>query len=102
MQRGEIWWGESPNQQGRPYVVLMRDGALPVVERVIVAPITGTIRGIATEVALDTSDGVPNECVVTLDNISTIERMFLLQRVGSLSAERMAEVCAALQVAVDC
>jgi mRNA interferase MazF len=102
MQRGEIWWGEAPDQKGRPYVVLMRDGALPVVERVIVAPITRTIRGIPTEVPLDHSDGVRGECVVTLDNVGTLERAFLLRRLGSLSSARMAEVCGALHIAVDC
>lgn len=102
MQRGEIWWAEPPDQKGRPYVVLMRDGALPVIERVIVAPISTTIRGIPTEVLLDKSDGVPVESVVTLDNVATIERAFLFRRLGSLSTARMAEVCSALRVAVDC
>lgn len=102
MLRGDIWWGERPDENGRPYLVLTRDAAIPVLRAVIVAPLTSTTRGIPTEVALDQSDGVPQACVVTLDNVATMSRALLTRRLGSLSPERMAQVCAALAAAVDC
>ena len=54
-----------------------------------VAPLTRTIRGIASEVVLDTNDGVPERCVVSLDNIATVEKDLVVQRIAELSAERM-------------
>ena len=102
MLRGDIWWGERPDEKGRAYLVLTRDAAIPVLRAVIVAPLTSTTRGIPTEVALDQSDGVPQACVVTLDNVATMSRALLTRRLGSLSPERMVQVCAALAAAVDC
>jgi mRNA interferase MazF len=102
MQRGDIWWGERPDEKGRPYLVLSRDAAIPVMLRVIVAPLTRKDREIPTEVPLDRSDGVSQECVVSLDNIGTIRRAYLTRRLGSLAPTRMADVCAALNLAVDC
>lgn len=50
LRRGEIWWGEAPDEKGRPYLVLTRDEAIPVLRAVLTAPVTRTVRGIATEV----------------------------------------------------
>jgi mRNA interferase MazF len=102
MHRGDIWWGEQPDHKGRPYLVLTRDAAIPVLRSVIVAPLTSTSRGIPTEVELDQSDGVPEPCVVALDSVVTISRALLTRRLGSVSSERMSHVCAALAIAVDC
>src|SRR3954468_9073021 len=51
-RRGDIWWGEAPDQKGRPYLVLTRDEAIPVLRTVLAAPVTRTVRGIPTEVSL--------------------------------------------------
>ena len=48
--RGEIWWGEAPDAKGRPYLILTRDEAVPVLRTILVAPVTRTVRGIPTEV----------------------------------------------------
>jgi mRNA-degrading endonuclease toxin of MazEF toxin-antitoxin module len=34
--RGEIWWGEAPDTKGRPYLVLTRDQAIPVLRTIFV------------------------------------------------------------------
>lgn len=69
--RGEVWWYESPEAGRRPYLVLTRSEAIPVLRQVLAAPATRTIRGIPTEVGLDRSDGLPEPCVLALDNVST-------------------------------
>ena len=70
--------------------------------RPLVAPLTTCVRGLPTEVALDGEDGVPRPCVVSLDNIQPFGRALLMERITALTPARMAEVCAALAVAVDC
>lgn len=101
--RGEIWWCELPGAGRRPAVVLTRDPAIPRMRRVTVAPCTGTIRGLVSEVALDPADDpVPQECVVNLDSVQNVPVDALVRRLGRLSGVRMREVCAALAAAVDC
>jgi mRNA interferase MazF len=70
--RGEVWWYEDPRAGRRPYLVLIRDAATPVLNQVLAAPATRTIRGIPTEVVLDETDGMPTECTLTLDNVTVI------------------------------
>lgn len=69
---------------------------------VIVAYLTSTIRNIPTEVRLDTDDGVPQECVISLDNLRTVSRALLSEPIATLSGARMHEVCRALAIATGC
>src|SRR5680860_1669414 len=57
VRRGEIWWAEVPEAGRRPLLVMTRDAAIPVLNSVLVAPVTRTIRGIPTELALSPDDG---------------------------------------------
>ena len=50
-RQGEIWWAEADDKR-RPVLVVTRNEAIPVLSRVVVAPVTRTVRGIPTEVAL--------------------------------------------------
>ena len=102
-KRGEIWWCELPGAGRRPAVVLTRDPAIPRMRRVTVAPCTGSIRGLVSEVALDPDeDPVPCECVVNLDSVQNVPVESLVRRLGRLSGVRMHAVCVALSKAVDC
>jgi mRNA interferase MazF len=101
-ERGEVWWVESPDEARRPYLVLTRSEAIPVLQRLIVVPLTRTIRGIPTEVPLDESDGLMAPCVVSLDNIRTHRRSHLVERIAVLEPERMDQVCRALHLATAC
>jgi mRNA interferase MazF len=102
LARGEVWWGEAPNEKGRPYLVLTRDEAIPVVRTILVAPVTRTVRGIPTEVSLGTEEGLPTEGVATFDNVLTFPKSMLVRRIGALAAGRRGEPCEALRAAVDC
>ena len=101
-ERLEVWWGELPHRTPRPYLVLTRSRAIPVLRRVVVAPITTTVRDIPTEVPLGGNEGLPVESVASLDNIETLPMSGLVRRVGALVASRAHLVCAALRNAVDC
>lgn len=50
--QGDVWWAEAPELGRRTMLVVTRDAALPVLNRVLVAPVTRTVRRIPTEVAL--------------------------------------------------
>ena len=100
--RGEIWWGEAPDAKGRPYLVLTRDDAIPVLRTILVAPVTRTIRGIPTEVPLGAAEGLPAEGVASLDNVLTFPKALLVRRLGALPEDRRIEPCEALRAATDC
>lgn len=84
-------------------MVLSRDAAIPRLGRTLVAPCTTTIRGLPSEVVLEPGDDpVPRRSAVNLDLVESVSLAVLVERLGSLSGERMRAVCTALEVAVDC
>jgi mRNA interferase MazF len=100
---GEVWWCEPPEIGRRPVVVLSRDAAIPRLKRALVAPCTTTVRGLASEVVLEPiEDPIPRRSAINLDSVESVSTGVLVERLGRLSEERMREVCAALDVAVDC
>ena len=102
-KRGEVWWCEPLGVGRRPVVVLTRDAAIPRLRRMLIAPCTTTIRGLASEVLLEPGqDPVPRPSAVNLDSVESVSVAVLVDRLGTLSGERMREICAALNVAVGC
>lgn len=102
MQRGEVWWAELPAPAGkRPVLLLSRNAAYRVRTSITVAVVTRTIRNIPVEVPLDKTDGMPIRCVVNLDNIITIPKSCLKDRLAVLSAEKLADVAKAVAFALD-
>jgi mRNA interferase MazF len=102
VSRGDICWVKQPSKKTRPALVLTREVAIPVLQQVTVAYLTTQIRGIPTEVLLDIGDGVPRECVISLDNLGTVSRSLLSKPITTLSGPRMHEVCRALAIATGC
>lgn len=101
--RGEMWWCELPDVGRRPVVVLSRDAAIPRLRRTLIGPCTTTIRGLPSEVVLEPDDDpVPRRCAVNLDSVESVAVAFLVERLGRLADDRMRQICAALEVAVDC
>lgn len=100
--RGDVCWAELSDAGRRPVLILTRQAAIPVLRKLTVAPLTRTIRGIPTEVALDEDDGMPAECVVSLDNLRLVSQARLGDPITSLSGPKMHEVCRALAVATGC
>lgn len=101
--RGEVWWCEPPDIGRRPVVVLSRDAAIPRLGRTLVGPCTTTIRGLASEVVLEPGgDPIPKRSAINLDSVESVSVAVLVERLGRLSGERMAQVCHAVAVAVDC
>ncbi|MDP9183362.1 MAG: type II toxin-antitoxin system PemK/MazF family toxin [Actinomycetota bacterium] len=99
--QGEVWWAEAEDKR-RPVLIVTRSEAIPVLTWIVVAPVTRTVRGIPTEVALGRREGLPDACAASFDNIQPIRRTFLTSRVGRLSPTRRRELCRALDAMADC
>lgn len=100
--RGEVWWYEHPQHARRPFAVLTRDAAIPVLEQILAVPATRTVRGIPTEVELDETHGMPTRCALALDNVTVIRKSLCTERITRLDPERMRAVCEALCIATAC
>jgi mRNA interferase MazF len=73
-----------------------------VLNALLSVPATRTIRQIPTEVVLDRNDGMPEECALSLDNLTLVPKELFAARITRLSVERMSEVCRALTLASGC
>lgn len=102
MTRGEVWWAEHPETGRRPFLILTREIAIPVLQRVVVVPATRRIRGIPSEVVLSEQDGMPEACVLSFDNVTTLPKALLTERICRLGLDRLAEACVALRHSTGC
>jgi mRNA interferase MazF len=99
--QGEVWWAEAEDKR-RPVLVVTRSEAVPVLQSLVVAPVTRTVRRIPTEVALGPEHGLAVECVAAFDSLQAIRRSYLTERVGSLGVGGGAAMCRALSALADC
>lgn len=103
LRRGQLWMYdfERPDKR-RPVLVLSRDGVIPLLRTVMVAPVTSTIRGAPGEVLVGVEEGLKHASAVNLDHVQTVAKQRLHRHVGSLPPARMGEVCRALGIATGC
>jgi mRNA interferase MazF len=80
----------------RPVLVLTREPARAAMRRVTVAPITTTAKGLSTEVRVGPANGLDQECVVSCDNIITIEKVQLGRHIGFFFERQEHELTAAI------
>ncbi len=103
IERGDIRVWRIPGLgKRRPVLVLTRHMAISRLSTVTVAPITSSMRGVPSEVALDVEDGMKKRCAVNLHNLVTVRQHELGRRVARLGPEKMAEACRALLFALGC
>lgn len=96
----QVWWADL--EKVRPVVVLTRASVAPLLRRVLVAPVTTTVRGLTTEVGLGAAEGVRDGSVANLDNVQLVPVDCLLRRAGSVGAARWPEFCRAMAQAITC
>jgi mRNA-degrading endonuclease toxin of MazEF toxin-antitoxin module len=70
--------------------------------RVLVAPITTTVRHIPVEVSLGEEEGVANGSVANLDNVQLLPVSRLLRRAGVVDPTRWPDVCRAMAHTIGC
>jgi mRNA interferase MazF len=100
VKRGEIRWYtfRTPDKK-RPVLILSRTEVVEQLNEIIVAPITRTIRGLATEVILTSEDGMPVPSALNFDHVSLAQRDRLGAVLCVFPGARWSEVRAALLVA---
>ncbi|MFN2496994.1 MAG: type II toxin-antitoxin system PemK/MazF family toxin [Pseudonocardiaceae bacterium] len=96
----QVWWADL--DKVRPVVVLTRARVAPRLHRVLVAPVTTTVRGLTTEVTVGAAEGVRAGSVASLDNVQLIPVAWLLRRAGRISVDRWHEFCRAMAAVMDC
>ncbi len=90
MKRGEIWWAAMPPPSGRrPVVLVSRESSYAIRNSVTVVEVSRTRRGIPPEVQLDHRDGLPRACVANADNVVTIPKTWLVDRIALLNPRKM-------------
>jgi mRNA interferase MazF len=100
--QAELWLMETPNQKRRPVLIVSRDEAIPVLNNVVVAPVTSTVRDIPTCIPLGPEQGIDRESVASFDKLAAVPKSVLTTRLGALGAGGRHRICAALEAMADC
>ncbi|MBA0052963.1 type II toxin-antitoxin system PemK/MazF family toxin [Streptomyces sp. AJS327] len=100
MQRGEVWWADFDER--RPVVLLSEVEASEFRAMQVVAPAGTELSGVAAELAVGASEGLPLEGVlrVALPRpglipctwLVTLTRKDLIERAGALSSTKLGEL----------
>ena len=97
---GQVWWADL--DKIRPVLVLTRQAVAGRLHRVLVAPITSTVRAIPVEVELGRHEGIADGSVANFDNVQLVPVSRLLRPAGSIHLARWPEVCAAIAHTIGC
>lgn len=97
MIQGDICWYKfkEPNKE-RPLLILTRTDLIPLLNVVIVAEITTTVRDNDSDLWLDESDGLAERCTVNFPNIQTVPRSKIGGTISHLAQDRLKEIREAL------
>lgn len=106
-RRGEVWWadlsGGTGSEQGglRPVLVVQNNTGNKYSPTVIVAAITSqkSKTKIPTHVELSASEyGLPKDSIVLLEQVRTLDKSRLKEKIGFVSIQIMEEVNHALEI----
>jgi len=93
---------ETPNQKRRPVLVVSRDEVIPVLNNIVVAPVTTTIRDIPTCIPVGSEEGIDHDSVATFDNLAAVPKSVLTTRLGKLGVGGRRRICDALDALANC
>ncbi len=100
--QAELWLMETPNQKRRPVLVVSRNEVIPVLNNIIVAPVTSTVRTIPTCIPVGTDEGIDHDSVATFDNLGAVPKSVLTRKLGQLGVGGRQQICAALDAMANC
>ena len=85
----------------RPVLVLTRQAVRASMTKVTVAPITSTVKGLSSEVALGPDNGLEEGSAAALDNTVTIPTASLGRTIGFLRPDQEHALAVAVVLAFD-
>lgn len=85
----------------RPALLLTREEVRPFRNRITVAPVTSTIRGLAGEVPVGPRNGLDHSSVVNCDDITTVDAADVGRLVGYLFPEQESVLAEAIAATFD-
>ena len=100
--QAEIWLMETPNQKRRPVLIVSRDEVILVLNNVVVAPVTSTLRNIPTCIRVGPDEGIDHDSVATFDNLAAVPKSVLTKRLGQLGVDGRRQICDALDALANC
>ena len=100
--QAELWLMETPNQKRRPVLVISHDEVIPVLNNVVVAPVTSTVRSIPTCIPVGVDEGIDHDSVATFDYLAAVPKSVLTTRLGSLGVNGRLQICRALEAMANC
>jgi len=100
--QGDLWLVEPPNGKRRPVLIVSRNEAIPVLNNVVVAPVTSTVRAIPTCIPVGRDQGIDHDSVASFDNLAAVPKAVLSIRLGSLGPGGRDRLCNALSALADC
>ena len=100
--QGELWLMEREDEASRPALVVSRDEAIPVLNNVLIAPVTSTVRDIPTCLPLGSAEGLRQDCVASFDNLAAVPKHMLTRRLGRLGPGGRHRLCHALRAVAAC
>lgn len=107
IKRGQIYMADlNPvigSEQGgiRPVVIIQNDRGNHFSPTVIVAAITGQVKKeLPTHTKIKTT-GLPKESTALLEQIRTVDKTRLLEKIGEVSVDEMNRITEALRVSID-
>ena len=107
IKRGQIYLADlNPvigSEQGgiRPVVIIQNDRGNHFSPTVIVAAITGQVKKeLPTHTKIKTT-GLPKESTALLEQIRTVDKSRLLEKIGEVSTREMNRITEALRVSID-
>lgn len=111
IQRGELWWADLGEPRGsepalrRPVLVLQADSFnRSRLQTVVVVSLTTTLRlaeAPGNVLIRARQSGLPQASVVTVTQIATLDRRFLIKRIGSVRDAMMRAVDEGVRLALD-
>lgn len=108
IKRGDIWYADLSPAMGseqagvRPVVIIQNEKGNHFSPTVIVVAVTSqNKKELPTHVHLDGREGLVKNSVVMAEQVRTLSKHRLLQRIGTVPAQKMQEISRALCVSME-
>jgi len=106
MRRGELFRVAHPNsrdpKRSRVFVVVSRQALIDSkFSTIICAPIYSSYLGLSTQVPLGAEDGLKHDSSIHCDELVSLPKTALIDYIGTLSDEKIAQVNQAMITALD-